>query len=487
MIAAHSIDAVMGRGTEKQSTNAAPKPTFRRQQTAGDILLTHAYYINLTRNEKRLMRPYAPLGLLSLAAYLRQEGYRVRVFDTTFQKGIGSFTQYIERHRPPLVAISVCETTRCNAAAMLRACNRCGIPVVVGGPDVSSDPALYLNCGASVAVVGEGEETMAELLGDFAAWNPAENRGSRAGGARRIDGVFRAGGRFISRRPIENLDLLPFPARDSIDYPAYLGAWKKRHGVTSMQIIASRGCPVFGAPYRLRSARSVAEEMLFLKMIYGPDRLWFADDVFGGDAAWVSEFRQEVTCLRARMPFECSCRADLVDDGVLRQLKEAGCFRIWYGVASGSPAMLGRMGMQFGIADVSRACLLTKKAGIEAGYYLELGYPDEGVEDVELTRKLIRQTQPDHCRVTMAHPHKGTALYRAVEKRLLPVWYADRMEDDRILTFKSAFSQNFYDMARRLISQESLVYRSVRAPLTARLKYDMYRIGYGIMRNGAAV
>jgi radical SAM superfamily enzyme YgiQ (UPF0313 family) len=479
MSAASCIDAVAEHRSGRCSTAPAGQRSGRRAN-AGDILLTHAYYASLTRTEKRRIQPYAPLGILYLAAFLRQRGRRVRVFDTTFAPGIGDFINHIERRPPALVAISVLETTRPNARGMMDACERRGIPVVAGGPDPSSDPAWYARRGIP-AVIGEGEETMAALL-------DAGDVPDRA-----VAGVYISDGTFVPRPPAANPDLLPFPARDLIDYAPYFAAGKKYHGGTCLQLAASRGGPACGigendpgapAPCRMRAARAVAEEMQFVKMIYGPDRLWFVDQDFGADAAWVGEFRQAVAALRARVPFECSLRAETVTDDLLRQLKDAGCFRIWYGAASGSPRVLERMRAGFGVADLTRACARTRAAGIEAAYSLVLGHPAETVADVDLTRQLVRTTRPDRCRVTVAYPQKGTRFFREVERELLPVRYADRREDDRILTFRNRYSQNFYDMACRVIEQEALAGAPAGASLSRRLKCGAYRIGYRIIKNG---
>jgi radical SAM superfamily enzyme YgiQ (UPF0313 family) len=448
-----------------------------------DILLTHAYYLARTRGERKEMRPYVPLGSLYVAAYLRQEGHRVAFFDTTFKNGIDEFARALDRYRPALVGISVMETTRANAVAMIRLCGERGITVVAGGPDASAEPEYYIENGARFVVVGEGERTMAELLTAVKGGEPVDG----------IDGLFTADGFFRPRSPIENLDELPFPAHDLVDYPAYFAAWKERHGFSSLQLSVSRGCPyrcswcskpVFGSGHRIRSAKNIAEEMQFVKMLYQPDRIRFADEIFSANADWVRSFRDEVLARRARIPFECISRVDLVDGEVLASLRDAGCFRIWYGIESGSQKMLERMRKDFNVEDVRRAARLTKGAGIEVGYYVMLGYPSEEIADVELTRRLIRETRPDRCGVTLAYPQKGSRFYAEVERDLLPLRFGDRRENDNLLTFKSRYSQNFYDVARGFIACESHLYAPAGATLLDRVKYGMYKLGYGVMKTG---
>jgi radical SAM superfamily enzyme YgiQ (UPF0313 family) len=459
-------------------------PTGEKQQgLKGEILLTHAYYLPLVRRDRRIMRPYVPLGPLYVAGYLREQGHPASFFDTTFMEGPAAFAAHLALRRPALVGISALETTRANALAMIRICREKGIGVVAGGPDPSNEPDLYMAGGADLVVVGEGEETMAEVVS-------AVENGKDIDG---IPGVHRAAGSFVPRPFIEPLDTLPFPARDLVDHRPYAAAWRRFHGATSLQLSVSRGCPyhcgacakpVFGKRFRQRSAVNVAEEMLFLKMIYSPDRLLITDDIFGYDPAWTSEFRKAVAQKRARIPFECFSRVDLVDREILREIKDAGCFRVWYGIDSGSQKLLNRMRKGFRVEDVRKAVRCTKELGLEAAISLTLGYPSETISDLEQTRQLVRELKPDRCSVSIAYPVKGTLLYREVEDILLPLRHTCRSEEDDILTFRSRYSQNFYDVVRRLIDRESYVYAHPFCGLKEKMQYGLCRLGYGIMKTG---
>ena len=49
-----------------------------------DILLTHGYFLAEDEKERQIMKPYPPLGLLYLSAFLKRAGFSVEVFDSTF-------------------------------------------------------------------------------------------------------------------------------------------------------------------------------------------------------------------------------------------------------------------------------------------------------------------------------------------------------------------------------------------------------------------
>lgn len=468
---------------EGRTAAGAERAAGGRTLPMGEIVLTHAYFLSRTQNEKKLMKPYVPLGPLYVASALRQHGSRVRFYDTTFDRDLSGFGRLLDGRRPPLVGIYVLETTRAAAVEMIRMCAARRIPVMVGGPDPSLDPEFYILRGARYVATGEAEETAPELV---AALRRGED-------GRSVPGIYSDGGFSGERKTAAGAAPDTFPARDLLDFTPYFDAWRRCHGFTSMQISIARGSacrctacagPVPGARYRMRSPRHLAEEMLFVKMIYHPDRVWFCDGVVGHDREWICDLRDEVARKRAKMPFECGSRPDLVDAWVVKQLKESGCFRVWYDVASGSPRVLEKMKKGFTVDDIRRAAALTRAAGIEVGFTVTLGYPGESVADVEMTRDLVRGTRPDRCTVEVAYPQKGTEFYREVEADILPVRYSERREHDNILTYRAKYSQDFYDVARKLIQKESSLYVRPSAGLADWMGVHLFRLGYGLMKNG---
>ncbi len=128
-------------------------------------------------------------------------------------------------------------------------------------------------------LIGEVESTLLELAQD----RPREAIRGLAGGL--------ACGLACNppREIMTNLDALPLPAWDLVDIERYRRAWMEAHGLFTLNMASSRGCPyrcnwcakpIYGQSYHARSARSVAAEMLHLKTTFAPDRIWFADDIF---------------------------------------------------------------------------------------------------------------------------------------------------------------------------------------------------------------
>lgn len=140
---------------------------------AVDLLLANAFFLCEDPVEQRLMEPYFPLGMLYIAATLREAGYRVEIFDGCFASGEQDFLAALERSRPRLVGVNALNTTRRMALRLGRLARERGYPVVFGGADPTSRPEGYIlsvngqEPAADLVVVGEGEETILHVARHF--------------------------------------------------------------------------------------------------------------------------------------------------------------------------------------------------------------------------------------------------------------------------------------------------------------------------------
>src|ERR1051326_1350522 len=136
----------------------------RRMKT--DILLANTYFLNRDPTELRNMRPYAPLGILYLAGYVRQQGYGVQVYDNTFRQDEQAFFRAIEESNARIVGFHSMFICRPSAERLIKGAKERGCIVICGGPDATVAPDLYLNTyGADYVALSEGEQTIDELLG----------------------------------------------------------------------------------------------------------------------------------------------------------------------------------------------------------------------------------------------------------------------------------------------------------------------------------
>ena len=425
-----------------------------------DVLLTHSYHLFYDRKQVRKMQPYPPLGTLYAAALLRRHGFSVAMFDAMLENPERGFPEALARHRPRIVAIyednfnflsKMClSRMRQVAYGMLEAARASGATVVVNGSDPSDHVEEYLRRGFDFVLLGEAEWTLEELV--QALLRESQREPEHIAGLaflRRASGeVFRTPARPLLR----DLDTLPAPSRDLIDFRSYREAWKSRHGFFSLNLVASRGCPyrcnwcarpIYGASFHIRSAESVAQEMQELKEVWGAEHLWFADDLFSIKPRWVLELADAVEQRGAALPFKMQSRINLMTAETTRALKRAGCVEVWMGVESGSQKILDAMDKGTRVEQVGVAREYLRSQGVRACFFLQFGYPGETWEDIQQTIRLVRETRPDDIGVSVSYPLPGTKFYEQVREELGPKrhWVDS---DDLAMMFRGAYTDEFY-------------------------------------------
>jgi radical SAM superfamily enzyme YgiQ (UPF0313 family) len=410
------------------------------------VLLTHGYFLAEDAKEAQIMRPYPPMGILYLSAYLRSRGYDPEVYDSTFGSREELF-DLLERGERGLLGVYANLLTRPSVVGIIERARALGWRVAAGGPEPSNYVDQYLEAGAHWVVPGEGELVLEHLV----AGDPAPN------------GVaYLENGRVVRTPPmpqIRDLDSLPWPDRDCIDLNRYLRVWRERHGMGSVSLITARGCPyrcrwcshsTYGNTHRRRSPRAVADEVAWIARRYSPEMLWYADDVFTIHHGWLFDYAAEMKRRGLRIPFECITRADRVTDRVAETLAQLGCMRVWIGSESGSQRILDGMDRGVKTSQVEAALHAAKAQGIQTGMFLMWGYEGEEAGDIETTVEHVRTCAPDVFLTTVSYPIKGTPYHSEVAQRLVQLkdW---RSGTDRDVAIRGRHSRRFYSFADDLL------------------------------------
>jgi len=414
-------------GTNPSTTGGSPN-----RAATSDILLTHGYFMREDEAELKVNKPYPPLGLLYLTAFLRERGKRVDVFDSTF-RSFPEFVRHVADTKPHVVGFYVNMLTRRNVLRMIPVARDAGALIVVGGPEPVNYPDEYLGAGAALIVKGEGEQTLDAVLEVI-----ARTRGTQADrsfsdcnfGA--IDGLIYAGPSGHIETPdrdkVADLDSLPFPARDAIDLRVYMDHWKAHHGASSVSLITARGCPytcrwcshsVYGYSYRTRSPEDVAEEVLFIRDTYDPEQLWYADDVFSINPKWLKRYARALEERGLHLPFETITREDRLDEGTIETLAAMGCYRLWVGAESGSQKILDAMDRRTDAGRMRRMIALLQAKGIRVGTFIMFGYAGETWEDLNATHQHLAESAPDDLLTTVTYPIKGTPYFDEVRSDII--------------------------------------------------------------------
>jgi anaerobic magnesium-protoporphyrin IX monomethyl ester cyclase len=458
------------------------------------ILFGQSYYLRFDPKLWAARQPYPPLGTLYAASYLRSRGYDVALFDAMLAESEAEWAAALDRHQPRYAILyednfnylsKMCLLRMRQAAfTMIAMAKARGCTVILCGADVTDHARKYFAQGADYILLGEGEETLGEVLDHLEGRTDTLLEHLR--GLAWSDG--NGGEHRNPRRPdIRDLDVLPFPAWDLVDVPRYQRVWRERHGFYSMNLVTTRGCPyhcnwcakpIWGQRYNSRSPENVVAELKWLKETYHPDHVWFADDILGLKPGWLQRFADLVEARNARVPFKCLSRVDLLlRDGDVDALKRAGCRMAWVGAESGSQKILDAMEKGIQVEQIYRATRHLRAAGIQVGFFLQFGYPGETWDDVQLTLKMVRECMPDDIGISVSYPLPGTGFYEQVKAQLgeKTNW---EDSDDLAMLYQGPYPQEFYRVLHRRIHREFRLRRAWQALRHDALHPRRWRAGH---------
>jgi len=323
--------------------------------------------------------------------------------------------------------------------------------IIVGGGVVTENPTLLLSkTPADVAVIGEGENTMQELTSTLENNNSWDN----------VKGIaYKKENRIKINPPrplIKNLDDLPFPAYDLFQIDIYLNNVAHAYIINKkreIDIITSRGCPynceycyhIFGRGARLRSVDKVIEEIKYLIDKYNIDSILILDETFTINKNRVFEFCKEIKKEKIDIPWSCYARVNLVDRQMLDKMKQAGCYRVGYGIESGSQLILDQMNKKVTVEQAKKAIRMTREAGLICGTTWMFGYPGENLETIKETIDFCKELliSPSFFYTT---PYPGSNLYEKVKDKIVEK-YGDEEQFISVLGDASDFTINLTDLS----------------------------------------
>jgi len=362
-----------------------------------------------------------PLGLAYIASVLEENGYGVEILDCIAQQIIlDSLGKQIESRKPDIIGIT-CLTPMAPRSMEAARVAKEAAPnsiVVLGGAHPSVLPTETLQDNSiDIAVVGEGEHTMLELVRCIEA----------KGNLEKVPGVvFRKNGELIKTlpRPLTDLDLLPLPARHLLPMKRYRPTAANHRRLPCHTMITSRGCPfnctycsnaIFGRKYRASSPQNVVKEMEHLVSEYGAKEILFWDDVFTLNQQRTGRICELIIERGLNIPWTCESRVDCVTEDLLAQMRKAGCWQIGYGVESGDQEVIDTIKKGITLEQVEEAFKWTKKAGIDTRAYLMIGLPGETREQVLKTIDIAKRLDADIAQFCITTPYPGTELFETAK------------------------------------------------------------------------
>ncbi len=364
---------------------------------------------------------FPPLGLGYIAAYLRQHGFSVEVVDCTFLSQ-NEVLRKVIASKPRIIGIQSMYSMRDKSLELARLLrDHCEL-LVAGGALPTTQPNAFLK-DFDVVVIGEGEQTMLEIVTLFESGRPL----SEIKGIIYKDESTGQVKRTSPRGLVDNLDVLPPPSRDLFDNEAYKRYYSSRFGYKTTAIMTSRGCPfecdfcsrpVFGNNFRARTATKVVDEIEEVISL-GYNRIWIADDCFTLDPKRLIEVCDEIIKRGLRIGWECLSRVDTLNLEIAEKMKRAGCIRMFFGIESGNDSILKIMKKQITTKQAYAAVQLCKKMKIKAGAFFIVGYPGENDKTILDTVKFASSLPLDYLSFTLPYPIPGTPLFQKLSGELV--------------------------------------------------------------------
>jgi anaerobic magnesium-protoporphyrin IX monomethyl ester cyclase len=358
---------------------------------------------------------FPPLGLGYVASALKAQGIDVNLVDCTFLTKQEALDR-VKGTNPQIVGIySMFSMKKASLELASSLKGNCDL-LVCGGPLPTLDPTDFLGV-FDVAAIGEGEETMVELAECYERGRPIFTVNGLAY-------IEKGSIKFTPQRKfIEDLNALSFPSRDLFENDAYKRYYMKRFGYTTTPLISSRGCPfscdfcsrpVFGTTFRSRLPKNIAAEIEEIADL-GYDRVWFADDCFTLNPKHLRQVCDLLVQQNIDIRWECLSRVDTLNVEVAKDMKRAGCLRVFFGIESGNDSILSVMNKQITTAQAEKAVYAAKEAGLQVGAFFIVGYPGESDRTVLDTVRFASGLPLDYLSFTLPYPIPGTPLHERVK------------------------------------------------------------------------
>lgn len=393
------------------------------------------------------------MGIQLLGAVLQRAGHEITLLDANAEKRKLTTPQIVQealRMKPDIVGITLLTPMIREAYELARQLKAHNFTVLGGGPHATLMPTEGLDHGFDAVVIGEGESVIEEaveaLLGripkrDVVGWAFKDEDGATV---------------VTEPRPlIQNLDLLPLPARHLVD-PALYGG--EVSGALHCNLFSSRGCTarcsfcsgqLFGKKFRFRSAGNILDEVEVLQKEYGTREFHFVDDAMTLHRKRLAEFCRGIADRKMNFRWTIMTRIDAVNEEFLRMIREAGCYQIDFGVESGDPVTLRRIHKPHTVDMVKKVIPLTAKMGIDPYVFFILGFPWEDAASLDNTLSLMKEIAPHvanfHPAVaSILIPFPGTEIYEQFkdEYGFQNWWLSDKRNYDEMIPDRKSYYES---------------------------------------------
>lgn len=405
--------------------------------------------------ELLVIPPLPPTDLMYLASIAENCGFEAIIRD--YSQG-GNFEADLKEIQPNYLVANIATPTfksDMTAVQLAKEIVPSICTIVKGAPFLTYNTnTIYENPFIDYVIMGEAELTLKDILDGV-----PDNE---------ILGIcYRENFQPVKndKRPfIDNLDILPFPARHLVDNSIYR---RPDNGKVQAVIKVARGCPfhcffclatpVSGAKVRTRSPENIVAELKECVEKYNIKNFLFWSDIFNFNREWTLELCQKIIESGLKITWSSNTRADTMDDEMAKMMYKSGCRLVSIGVESGSQKMLDNIGKKITLDDIRNTVKILKKNKIKIYNYFVIGLPWETEETVEETIKFAIELDSNFISFYTATPLPGTKYFAyAMLNKLVdgnldfrsayyePVVRSEHLSKERIFELHKQAVKRFY-------------------------------------------
>lgn len=362
-------------------------------------------------------QPQMPLGICYIAAVLRKAGHKLILKDSDVEGyTISSLVNAIQELKPNAVFVTATTPIYPSAKQLIECVKRDNkeIITVLGGFHITALPVETMeDCNVDYGVYGEGEITIVELM----------NRLEKDEGVESVKGIlYREKEKIVKNLPreqIQNLDSLPYPARDLLKHERYIWSVPGKGMVPVTSIVTQRGCPfqcVFCGVQtmfngvRYRAINSVIDEIEHIIKELGIQHILFQDDTLALNQSKMIEMCEEIKKRNLKFTWEGYTRANTITKKLLKIMKDAGLVRLSFGVETGNAKILKAIKKGVDLESCRRAYQWCHELGIETRCSLMLGHPFETKKTIKETMKFVNSLKCYQAYINITTPYPGSKL-----------------------------------------------------------------------------
>ena len=375
---------------------------------------------NCLKAQEKNMGAIPPLNLCYVASIVRQYGHDVQLIDLQIEHySFNDLIVYIKEYKPDILGFTITTYLFHPVREWIKRIKEMvEIPVLVGGFHMNLYPFVTMtHSEIDFAVIGYGQETLRDFLHQFDNYDTYPN----------IEGLcYKRDGQIyinqIARKEMIDFDTMPFPARDLLKNEKYGNFISRKKNFTVMLTgvgchLQCKYCASTLTQCLMRSPENVVDEIEECFHTYNIREIDFYDQTFTLDKKRTLAICNEIIKRKIKIIWTIRTRTDLVDKELMEGMKEAGLYRIMYGVESADQEIINRLNKNEHLSRMKETIHLTHRYGIHMLGFFMLGCPGETEESIMKTRKFAVAMPFDDIQVTRFTLFPGTAFYQEYLKK----------------------------------------------------------------------